>query len=138
MPLSPESQYIITLVTHKCLWRYTRLNFGTNSASQKTIQDQLQRIPGTLNISDDVIVYGKTQAKHDRVLDVVCQKFAKSHTKLKKCEFNKSLVTFFGFVFSGKGVAPDPKKVEAIKSAPASTYHIQQCSQLPKNSNLLC
>ena len=30
-------------------------------------------------------------------------------------------VTFFGFVFSGKGVAPVPKKVETIKSAPAPT-----------------
>ena len=29
--------------------------------------------------------------------------------------------TFFGFAFSGKGLAADPKKVEAIKSAPAPT-----------------
>ena len=126
VPLSPESWYIITFATHKGLWRYKQLNFGTNSTSkifQKTIQDQFWGIPGTLNISDDVIVYGKTQAEHDRALDVVCQKFAKVNLTLnrKKCEFNKSSVTFFRFVFSGKGVALDPKKVEAIKSAPVST-----------------
>lgn len=54
--LSPESRYITTFATHKGLWRYTRLNFGTNSASeifQKTIQYQLKDIPGSLNISDD-------------------------------------------------------------------------------------
>ena len=35
----------------------------------------------------------------------------------KKCKFNKPSLTFFGFVFSGDGIAPDPKKVEAIKDA---------------------
>ena len=50
---------------------YTQLNFGTKSASeifQKTKQDQLQGIPGTLNISDDVIIYGETQAAELLVL----------------------------------------------------------------------
>ena len=125
VPLAPESRYITTFATHQGLWRYTRLNFGTNSASemfQKTIQDQLQGITGTLNISDDVIVFGKTQAEHDKALDAVCQKFVESNVTLnKKCEFNKSSVTFFGFTFSEKGIAPDPKKVEAIKNAPAPT-----------------
>ena len=135
VPLSPESRHITTFATHKGLWRYTQLNFGTNSASgifQKTKQDQLQGIPGTLNISDDVIVYGKTQAEHDRALDVVCQKFSKASLTLnrKKCESNKSSVTFFGFVFSGKGVVPDPKKVQAIKSAPAPTTSSSVCSFL--------
>ena len=100
VPLSPESWYITIFVTHKGLWRYTQLNFGTNSASeifQKTIQDQLQGIPGTLNISNDVIVHGKTQAEHDRALDVVCQ--GKSHTKPKEMWIQQillpSLVLYF-------------------------------------------
>ena len=126
LPLAPESRYITTFATHEGLWRYKRLNFGTNSASeifQKIIQDQLKNIPGALNISDDVIVYGKTQAEHDTALDAVCRQFAKSNLTLnkKKCQFNKSSITFFGFVFSDKGIAPDPKKVEAINNAPAPT-----------------
>ena len=126
LPLAPESHYIMTFATHKGLWRYTRLNFGTNSASeifQKITQDQLKNIPGALNISDDVIVYGKTQAEHDAALDAVCRQFVKSNITLnkKKCKFNTSSLTFFGFVFSDKGIAPDPKKVEAINNAPAPT-----------------
>ena len=126
LTLAKESRYITTFATHKGLWRYTRLNFGTNSASeifQKTIQDQLRDIPGSINISDDVIIFGKTQAEHDAALEAVCQKFASVNLTLnrKKCEFNKSSVTFFGFVFSSKGIAPDPKKVAAIKEAPAPT-----------------
>ncbi len=121
-----ESRYITTFATHKGLWRYTRLNFGTNSASeifQKAIQDQLQNIPNSLNISDDVIVFGKTKAEHDTALASVCQKFADSNLTLNKnkCEFNKPSITFFGFVFSDKGIAPDPDKVNSIKSAQAPT-----------------
>jgi len=43
----------------KGIWRYSRLNFGTNSASeifQKVINDQIHDIQGKLNISDDVII----------------------------------------------------------------------------------
>ena len=44
LTLGLESQYITTFATHKELWRYTQLNFGTNSASeifQRTIHVQL-------------------------------------------------------------------------------------------------
>ena len=34
----------------------------------------------------------------------------------KKCEFRKSTLKFFGFIFSDKGFSPDPEKLEAIKS----------------------
>ena len=121
LPLAPESRYITTFATHKGLRRYARLNFGTNSASeifQNAIFELIQDIPGALNISDDVIIFGKTQVDHDNVLQAVFQRFADAKITLhkKKCEFNKSSITFFGFVFSGNGISPDPKKVEAIKN----------------------
>ena len=34
-----------------------------------------------------------------------------------KCEFNKNSLTFFGFIFSDKGISPDPRKVQAIQDA---------------------
>ena len=42
LSLAKESHYITTFATHKGLWRYARLNFVTNSASeifQKVISD---------------------------------------------------------------------------------------------------
>ena len=30
----------------------------------------------------------------------------------EKCEFNKRSLVFFGFVFSRKGISPDPRKVK--------------------------
>jgi len=60
-----------------------------------------------LNISDDVIVFGKTQAEHDDSLNPVFRKFAEVNLTLNKYkfEFDKSSLTFFKFVFSSKGIA---------------------------------
>ena len=37
------------------------------------INELIRDIPGALNISDDVIVFGKTQAEHDAALQAVFQ-----------------------------------------------------------------
>ncbi|KAK3710388.1 hypothetical protein QZH41_012314 [Actinostola sp. cb2023] len=78
----------------------------------------LADIPGALNISDDVIVFGQTQNDHDETLEKTLKKFSDNHLTLnaKKCEFNKTSLEFFGFVFSDGGMKPDPKKVEDIQN----------------------
>ena len=124
--LDEESRYITTFETHKGLRRYRTLNFGTCSASeifQKVIGDQIRDIPCTMNFSDDVIVYGRTQAEHDTALEAVFHRFAERGLTLhrKKCEFSKPEITFFGFVFSARGISLDPQKAHAIKTAPAPT-----------------
>ena len=118
--------YITTFDTHKGLWQYVRLNFGTNSVSeifQKVINEQIRHIPGMLDISADVIVFGKMQADHDASLNTVLRKFAEVNLtiNISKCEFKKADLTFFGFVFSNKGICPDPSKIVAINMAPPPT-----------------
>ena len=122
LSLAPESRYITTFATHKSLRRYKRLNFGTNSASelfQQVIHDQIHDIPGAINISDDVIIYGKSQEQHDAALHAVCQRFADIGLTLNraKCQFSQTQLTFFGMVFSPEGISGDPLKVSAIKNA---------------------
>ena len=56
--LTPKSRHFAT--HQQGLWRYCRLNFGTNSASktfQKLINELIHDIPKVLNISDDVIIF---------------------------------------------------------------------------------
>ncbi|XP_052806251.1 uncharacterized protein K02A2.6-like [Mya arenaria] len=118
--LKEESRPITTFSTHIGLFRYKRLNFGTNSASevfQKTISSIIAGIPGAKNISDDIIVYGKNQTEHDIALDKVFNALHRNGLTLnkQKCEFNKSEITFFGVVFNGSGISADPLKVEAIR-----------------------
>ena len=124
LTLSMDSRYITTFATHKGLHRYTRLNFGTNSASeifQNVIHDQIKHIPGALNISDDVIIYRKSQNEHDSALHAVCQRFLEIGLTLndEKCLFDQNKLTFFDLVFSSDGISADPAKVSAIKNAPA-------------------
>ena len=122
LSLAPESRYITTFATHKGLRRYKRLNFGTNSAGeifQHVISEQIRDVPGAFNVSDDVIVFGKTQEAHNKALEKFFHVFAKKGLTLnrQKCEFNKDSLTFFGFVFSAKGISPDPSKVKAVQEA---------------------
>ena len=122
LELHPASRYITTFTTHQGLRRYKRLNFGISSAAevfQNAICQTLQGISGVKNLSDDIIIHGKTQAEHDDTLRAVFQRLKERGLTLnrKKCEFDKSSLEFFGFIFSADGISADPKKVAAIKQA---------------------
>ena len=124
LKLDESSRYITTFSTHLGLFRYKRLNFGISCASeifQNTIADVLGGIPGVINVSDDILVYGKTQSEHDHALQLVLQRLREKNLTLNasKCEFAKSSIEFFGHVFSGNGLSPDPRKVNFIKKCKA-------------------
>ena len=72
----------------------------------------------------DIIVFGKTQADHDRSLDVTLQQLCDSGLTLNKdkCLFSISELVYFGFKISAAGLSPDDNKVEAIRSARAPTH----------------
>ena len=121
LELDEESRDITTFVTHKGLKRFTRLNFGTNSASeifQNVIQTTFQDIEGCLNVSDDILVFAKTQEEHDKILQAVLERADEMNLRFngRKCEFDKRNLTFYGHVFSEKGVSACPKKIKAIQA----------------------
>ena len=98
--LKPASRYLTTFATHKGLMRYIRLIFGLSSASevfQRIIQQALQGISGVKNISDDVIIFGRTQEEHDQALAAVFQRLREKGLTLNgdKCVFNKHNLAFF-------------------------------------------
>lgn len=123
LELAPESRYITTFSTHVGLRRYTRLIFGISSAAevfQNTIQQVLQGIPGVRNFSDDILVFGTTADAHNRSLEAVFQRLHENNLTINKgkCDFHKTSLEFFGYLFSNKGIAPDPRKIEAITDMP--------------------
>ncbi len=68
LELTEESRYITTFSTLEGLFRYKRLNYGTNSAAeifQNILQRNLSDIHGVKNIADDIIIHGKTRKLHD-------------------------------------------------------------------------
>ena len=65
--LDEDSRYLTVFSTHVGLFRFRRLNFGVNSAAeqfQNLIQSALAGLPGVMNISDDIIVFGKDEQEH--------------------------------------------------------------------------
>ena len=82
--LSEESRSITKFVTNKVLFRYKRLMFGITSAPEK-YQQVIQQIwndcSGTVNISDDIIVYGSDTAEHDEKLKKVLTRLRDSRKR---------------------------------------------------------
>ena len=83
----------------------------------------LAGIPGVINVSDDILVYAKTAKEHHQRLTTVLERLKVSGLTLhkEKCAFLKRKISFFGYVFSEAGVAPDPEKVKDVQNAPAPT-----------------
>ncbi|XP_062610353.1 uncharacterized protein K02A2.6-like [Saccostrea cucullata] len=122
LELHPDSRNITTFSTHVGLRRYKRLSFGISSAAevfQNSLSTALEGLQGVRNISDDIIVFGQTCEEHDKNLEAVFKRLEEKHLTLnkEKCEFNKTQIEFYGYVFSSEGISADPRKVDAIKNS---------------------
>jgi hypothetical protein len=65
---------------------------------------------------DDILVYSKSEAEHEKHLRLVLQRLRehKLYAKLSKCEFWIDEVPFLGHVISKEGIAVDPGKVNDV------------------------
>ena len=124
--LSPESRNITVFSTHVGLRRYKRLNYGISASPEifnNEIRKALERLDGCINISDDIIIYGKDQQDHDKNLQAVFERLKQKNLTLNKskCLFSQKEVKFFGYIFSENGISADPEMVESIKNAKKPT-----------------
>ena len=126
LELDPASRYITTFSTHLGLYRYKRLNFGINCASeifQHAVRSVLKGINNVINVSDDILIYSQDVASHKKTLIQVFDRLSQHGLTVNrdKCLFLKSSLKYIGYVFSTSGVKPDPEKVLAIRQAPPPT-----------------
>ena len=68
----------------------------------------------------DIIIFSDTKEEHLKRLEAVFQKLSAAGLKLKpsKCFFFREEIEYLGHVVSGKGIATNPKKVEAVSKWP--------------------
>ena len=126
LELEPSSRYITTFSTHVGLFRYKRLNFGISSAAevfQNTIRDVLNGLKGVINISDDILVFGRTRLEHDQNLHACCRRLCENGLTLNqdKCSYNKESLDFLGYTFSKSGLSADKQKIAEITNMPNPT-----------------
>ncbi len=132
MELAVESRNITTIVTHQGLYRYKRLHMGISCASEiftEAIRVLLQRCPGQLNMTDDILVYGKNDQDHHENLMRVLKTLEESGLTLnaEKFEFYREQITFFGMRLSKNGIAPTEDRCTALREAtpPSNTKELR-------------
>ena len=133
LELHPDSRNCTTITTHRGLFRYRRLHMGISCASEmftETVRMILRDCAGQLNMTDDILVFGKDAAEHDANLLKVLRTLQDNGLTLNadKCQFSKNKIVFFGMQLSSQGVAPTedrcktlrevepPKDVKALRS----------------------
>ena len=75
--------------------------------------------PNAISIYNDVLVFGAIQEEHYQALRHILQLWRSLGLTLnmKKSRFNLRSLTFFGKVFSSKGIPLNPNKVAALQAA---------------------
>ena len=114
--LEEESKQLLTVNTHKGLYRYHRLPFGVSAALsifQRAMDNLLQGLPGVCVYLDDILVTGKSEAKHLRNLEEVLKKLDAAGIRLKKakCVFMQTKVEYLGHIITKNGLQPSDEKV---------------------------
>lgn len=120
MELAEQSRNITTFITHKGLFRFTRLMFGISCAPemfQKHLEQILVGCNNTVNYIDDIIVFGATEEEHDQALSEVMKVLKERDVLLnhEKCLFKVQELEFLGHIISVNGIRPTVGKTEALE-----------------------
>jgi hypothetical protein len=103
------------------LYEYTVMSFGLTNAPaffmhlmNKVFMDYLDTF--VVIFLDDIVVYSKSEAEHEKHLRLVLQRLRehKLYAKLSKCEFWIDEVPFLGHVIFKGGIAVDPRNVKDV------------------------
>ena len=125
MKVKEECQPLLTINTHRGLYRYTRLPCITTAPSlwQRAMAQVLSGIPNVAYYIDDILITGRTRAEHIENLRRVLCRLREYGLKLKrsKCEFFAKDLEFLGHRILPEGVKPTTERVASIREAPAPT-----------------
>ena len=122
--LDEESAKLVTINTHRGLYRYSRLPFGVASAPamfQQVMDTILQGIPGVICYLDDILVTGRDEADHLNHLAAVLERLQRHGVRVKreKCAFLQASVEYLGHQVDADGLHTLDSKLQAVVDAPA-------------------
>ncbi|KHJ39892.1 hypothetical protein D918_10062, partial [Trichuris suis] len=87
--------------------------------AKSRMNDILVGLPGVLCHMVDILVFGRSYEQHDKRLSRVLNRLLRSGLTLNaKCQFRHQSLIFLGHQISGRGMLPDPAKVEALVKMP--------------------
>jgi hypothetical protein len=123
LEVDDESKPLMTINTHKGLYRYNRLLFGIAAAPaiwQRTMDQVLNGLGGVQCMLDDMIITGSSDEMHLHNLRNVLQRLQNYglRANLQKCYFLKENVTYCGHEISAEGLRKTPDKIQAVRETP--------------------
>jgi len=121
LEIRPEDRELLTLNTHKGLYRLTRLMYGVASAPaiwQRTIESILKDIPGVVVFLDDIRVAGSSVKDHLEKLRTVFDRLQKYNIRInaEKSEFFTKEINYCGYVINQDGIHKAQDKIDAIQN----------------------
>ena len=126
LEVEESSQELLTINTHKGLYRYVRLPFGISSAPSifQAVMDQiLKGQKNTICYLDDILIMGQNREEHDEILEQVL-KHLQDHgirLTLSKCKFAQESVEYLGHRIDVSGLHLTKGKIQAVVDAPEPT-----------------
>ena len=126
MVLDDASKDVVTINTHRGLYRYNRLPYGVSSAPgifQRTMKSLLNGIPYTGILLDNILISGPTDEKHLQNLEEVMKRLSEAGLRLKKSKsrFMQPTLECLGYRIDETGIYPVEAKVKAVQEAPTPT-----------------
>lgn len=110
------------------LYEYLVMPMGLTNAPatfQAFIQDTLRDYLDVFCVVylDDILVFSRSQDDHDAHVKKVLDRLRDAHlfANAEKCEFDKSQVSYLGYLLGADGIRMDPKKLDTVASWPEPT-----------------
>jgi len=126
LAVSSDTAPLLTLNTHKGMYRPRRLAYGVKTAPaifQATMDHILSGVNNVICYLDDILIIGESKEEHIKTLNIVIERLRQHNIRLNKskCEFMQSKVRYLGHIVSAEGIQPINSKVDAMNKAPAPT-----------------
>ncbi|XP_024064460.2 LOW QUALITY PROTEIN: uncharacterized protein K02A2.6-like, partial [Terrapene carolina triunguis] len=123
MHVDEKSQELLTIVTHKGLYRYCRLPFRITSAPalfQRAMDQILCGLSGVQCYLDNILVTGRNEEDHLKNLEATLRRLEEYGLRVCKdqYEFFQPSVEYLGHIIDAAGLHKAPAKVKAIVEAP--------------------
>ena len=133
--LDEKARSLSVINTHKGLYFLNRLQMGMRNASaifQRCMEQILADIPGLIIYQDDIMLYAESSRQLKKRLGQVNRRLKSYNVTLNydKCIDECDELKFLGFIFSARGVSPDPALTSKIADAPAHTTATELASFL--------
>ena len=119
VPLDLASSLLTTFSTPYGKFRWLKLPFGLKIASdvfQERLDKVLALVPNTIEIPDDIVIYGENEIEHDASFITLCDTARANGLKLnaKKLQFKSNDCKFFGHKLTPDGLKANKSKIKAI------------------------